>query len=392
MLQPYLILAAFLVSMSPPLVALTPVPPNYVFVVFCILYLLTNRRSSWHGRPLLVALVILFSALIAVTLAGDLQYLKYPLYLCLALLIIARAGHQEYDELSVHMDRIIFLGLALSIISFTLYSIWPITPIYTVTNPDGRVNGLYYLTFTNFALPSAIRPSFIFDEPGTFSFVICMGAVLRDLLGKSKATTGLMLLGGLITFSLAHLAVFLLFLFLNRGDRRIKLIIFQLLIVGSLFVYLVPTAIEFLDFFISRFSYDAATGIAGDNRSDQIAYFFEILDPRLFFFGMPECFGTQNVCSDLPDLGSNPFTPISAFGFIFAWPFYLMLFLLLMSSGRQKFRFAALAAVLLLLQRPFLFSFGYSLLILISIAPVLFWRFGTPYPPPIAYDSAGAMA
>lgn len=156
--------------------------------------------------------------------------------------------------------------------------------------------------------------------------------------------------------------------------------------------YPLPAVTESLDFFASRFSYDAATGFAGDNRYGQIDYFFKIFDSRLFFFGMPECFGGQDVCSDLPDLGSNPFTPISAFSFIVAWPFYLMLFLLLMASGRQKFLFATLAVVLLLLQRPFLFSYGYSLLILISIASVLFWRYRTVYPQLTADDSAGAQA
>lgn len=138
-----------------------------------------------------------------------------------------------------------FLGLAQSIVSFTLYSVWPIAPIYTLTNPDGRENSLYYFTFTKSALPFAIRPSFIFDELGTFFFVVCMGAVLRDLLGKSKAITGLMLLSGLITFSLAHLAVLLVLIFVNRGERKIKLAIIQSLTVGCFAVYLLPVTCSY---------------------------------------------------------------------------------------------------------------------------------------------------
>lgn len=380
MRRSYLILAAFLLSLSPPLVALTAVPSNYIFVVFCCVYLLSAERSNWQSTPLLFVLLIIISSLMATALAGNLQYIKYPVYICLALLIIAKTSINEFNEISSLLDNIVCIGLVLSVISVILYAIWPMAPIYTVINPDGRESGLYYFAYTNFALPSVIRPAFIFDEPGTFSFIICMSAIFRDILGKSKFKTALILLSGLITFSLTQFIIVILFLLLNRKFRYIKILTI-LLILLSFIIYLVPMANDFFDFFVSRLVYDTETGIGGDNRSNQVSFFFEILDNNLFFFGMPECFDGLNMCSDIPDLGSNPFTPISAFGFLIAWPFYLMLSLLLIISLRKKFQFSALAIILLLLQRPFLFSFGYSVLILLSVSPILFWRIGNIYFP-----------
>jgi len=364
-----LFLIASVLSLSPPLGLLLVLPKNFVFIICCALYLVLTPDSWWES-PIYLALLMLISTFVSAVLAGNVQYLKYSLYVCLALLVISKTNHHMLERISDVLNKFVVLGLALSILSFILNAVWPIEPSFVLENPDGRENGLYYFTFTNFVLPSAIRPAFVFDEPGTFSFVVCVAAILRDILKKNKFVTGVILLLGLITFSLPQVVVLVLYLILNLREKKVRWLLIAVFALWCAVFFLLPAFTDVLDFFVSRFDFDPDGGLSGDNRSGQMKYFFEILNDHVLFFGMPECFDGEDICSNMSDLGSNPFTPISSYGLIVAWPFYLMLLMLVFAARLAEFRFAAIALVFLLLQRPFLFSFGYSLLIVMCVAPI----------------------
>lgn len=78
---------------------------------------------------------------------------------------------------------------------------------YSFTNPDGRLNYVYYLTFSNYRIGSFIRPAFIFDEPGAFATIIGLWVLLAYSLKKFDGIVLAITALGLITqkFGIANI-------------------------------------------------------------------------------------------------------------------------------------------------------------------------------------------
>jgi hypothetical protein len=378
--MPYILFLSILLSLSSPLFNIVGIAPNLLFSLLLIVAILLSAKSGFRSLHIIYALGILLSSTIAAYFAETMLYAKYSIYLCLSLLATSSLSTEQLAVFSRTLDKFIISGLLLSCISAALFFLHQTPPIFEVQNPDGRPNGLYYFTFSNWVLGPVIRPSFLFDEPGAFSFVICSAVLIRDAIGSDKKMSFWMLFLGLITFSPAQFIVFILFTLSNFeyifGENRKKARFFFtcLGIVVSSFFYGFS---EELSFFTQRFEWIEGEGFAGDNRSGQIERFFEIVDRKMFLYGLPDCLGAGADCSHLGDLSSNPFTPISSFGFIFSHSFYLLILFLSATSILGFHRFHSMVILLLLLQRPYLYSYGYSLLVVLALFP-LFERRNVP--------------
>jgi len=346
---------------SPLLPGLLSVQSSWAFLAAFVVYvgLVFNKRGV--DVPLLVLSTLLIMCCLLLFLATGSETL---LARTLPLPLLVFAAHQtaSIDKLPEAICRVLSVylvaGVVLSIIGFA-YAYAGGQPLLSIANPDGRENSLFLTTMTNVWFETIIRPSFIYDEPGAFSFIVCATVALREVLGKSARTSYFLMLGGLITFSLAHVLVLLLFLVARLGILKTCLIAAA---VSSGAILALSASDEF-NFFTSRFAIEDGR-LAGDNRSNQLDNLAEVIDPEIFLFGDIACHNRPDrTCPEHGDISSSPATPVYRGGLLLLTAQIVTHAALIVAFFRRKaFRFAALALSLLLLQRPSFEGFGYGLI------------------------------
>lgn len=255
------------------------------------------------------------------------------------------------------------LGIILSITGF-IYALSGGEPVLTITNPDGRENFLYLTTMSGAVYGNVIRPAWIYDEPGAFSFVICATVALRHLLKMNNRLSTFLILGGLVTLSLAHMIVAVLYMIARYGFGRVIVI---LAIVGAVFTYLTPNLDSF-EFLVARFAIEDGR-LAGDNRSNQIDNFIDIATYRTFLFGNIECHARPDgSCHEHGDISSSPVTPVYHGGiFLLTVQLVTQFALVIALFTRRGARLSAAILSILLLQRPYFADFSYGLIIYMTL-------------------------
>lgn len=248
------------------------------------------------------------------------------------------------------------VGVVLSIVGF-VYAFGGGEALLSIANPDGRENALYLTTMTNFWVGNVIRPSYIYDEPGAFSFLLCATVALRELLGKRFWPSLFLMLGGLITLSLTHLLIALLFLTTRLGFVKTCVLTAAVLVGG----YMASEDIDMFDFFTARFVVEDGK-LTGDNRSNQMGNLIDIINPKIFLFGDVVCHDRPDrSCPEHGDISSSPATPVYRGGlFLLSVQLVVHVSLIMAFVRRKRFRFAALTFTVLLLQRPFFDGVGYG--------------------------------
>jgi hypothetical protein len=236
--------------------------------------------------------------------------------------------------------------------------------ILSFNNPDGRGNGLYLTTLSNTAVFGYLRPAGIYDEPGTFSFFICSISLLRILFRKKNSITSLLLISGIITFSLTHFLVmicYFLHLAINHYRKKTFFWVFLLTILCIVVIYVIFKNV-FDSMILRRIS---ITGILNNNRTRQIPNVINNLDIRTFLFGLVADYDydflkmTEYIGGDV---SSNPLTPLIATGVIASLIYYLFLCIVFFSSFLEKRLFFIYFAIFILfLQRPYFTSRGYCI-------------------------------
>lgn len=235
--------------------------------------------------------------------------------------------------------------------------------LLSFNNPDGRANRLYLTTLSNSVYFGFLRPAGIYDEPGAFSFFICSLSLLRILYNKNNRVTFLLLVSGIITFSLTHFLIiicYLLYLAINYYRKRTFILLLALTSIGIVIVYLLLK--DALDAVLLR-RVSSVDFLFNNNRSRQIPNVIDNLDLPTFFFGliadhnynflkMTEYIGG--------DVSSNPLTPIIATGVIASLIYYIFLLSVLISALlKKKLFFIYLAIFILFIQRPYFSARGY---------------------------------
>jgi hypothetical protein len=319
--------------------------------------------SAGRGIDLRLALfcallVIASTALLVITKSVTLWNRTAPL----GLLIFAAHQIVSIDRLAESVCRMLTVwllaGVVLSIVGF-MYAYNGGEPLLSIANPDGRDNFLYLTTMSGSPIGSVIRPAWVYDEPGAFSFALCATVALRHMLKMSARPSVLLMIGGLITLSLTHLVVVVLFVFARFGILRAAMLA-ALLAVGV--QVLVPELEEF-DFVTARFAIEDGR-LAGDNRSNQLENFADIASVRIFLFGDVDCHNRPDrSCDEHGDISSSPATPIYYGGiYLFSAQVVVHIALAWAFFARQSFRLPALILSILLLQRPYFAGFGYGLI------------------------------
>lgn len=237
-------------------------------------------------------------------------------------------------------------------------------PLFSIPNPDTRLNYFYLTTFTNARLGRFIRPSGIYDEPGALSFFICAIVVLRTLYKRNNLTSLLLLVIGCCTLSLTHILFTLIYLFYflitNKNKRQNFLILLCLFVILSFFVIKFYDLIETL--FLSRFERNSTTGkLAGDNRSGQIEACLKYMNLKTFFWGLDDSLYTnyEFFHKKYGTLAENILGPLTLRGILISFIYYLFLAILLFAGIFCKNKIMALEIFLLWFQRPYANLTGY---------------------------------
>ena len=367
---PFALLMATVVSISALVPVLLPFNGNIIFFL-AVLFILIDR-SAWNRVPSKVLIIV--ALIIVLTFAPTIywrqfRYLLLPIYFILSILVIILLREIDtniFIELATKFVMVLLIGALIG----AIYAYFGGNAIFEFANQDGRANQLFLTTLTNTQLDNFIRPSGIYDEPGSLSFVTCFVAALRQANGSEKRTTWLLLFLGFITSSVAHLAYAVFHAVDDLNGKKSRATILHIF-VGLLFV----TAIfyynyePFRDFFETLFVDRFRTGTLGDDRVASFWVGIELIDMRTFFFGLDsDCaVGLANcVEKGYSFYSATPATLIVHWGIFAALPYYCVMVYLAVHVIRYR-NYVLLGVMLLLAQRPYVMAVGYSLLINLPI-------------------------
>lgn len=334
-----------------------------LFLFFLIIY--KQGLSIWS---IFLTSIFTFSILILVLFTQSQvhfnRYIFQGISILLCFLIVK--DYKVINKFTTAMTIFALIGIFCSAVGF-IYSFYGGQPIGHFENIDGRPNFIYLTTFSNAIYGNIIRPSFIYDEPGAFSFVLCFVVILRELMKRKSNLSFLIMFCGLITFSLAHVIIFILYA-LSKIKISIKsifsAIFFSIIILLS--VYYVASTAEF-SFFTDRFIINKDGDISGDNRMNQLDNFERVFNWSIFWGGDYKCHDLPTkMCVSHGDISSSIVTPLYTGGVIqlFIQIVTHIVFIFMIMKNKKLF-FPVLAMSLLLLQRPFFGVQGYLLMIYI---------------------------
>ncbi len=331
----------------------------YAVSFFALLY---ERRSIPRIGVLLAAGVWLGSCFTA--LYWHIPKIAFlPFFFIGSVLITGVAGREDIHRFINLCTLFLFIMLAFSWIGF-LFVVHGGEAFASIQNPDGRINFFYLTTFSNWRVGDSIRPSGVFDEPGTLSFLLCALAALRRIYGRNEKTSLALLILGLVTFSMTHIAFLILFVF-SRYDRRFlhNLAVFLAICAGVTLVYFFLLKAPIDDAIMWKFKYQPETHtIAGDNRGEQVQLAHSKLSMRSFLWGL-DPLGITKVHAFTEKYGpmtANPMGPLLTSGIFVSFPYYFFLLWVAWQGIRRRENWTYLAVVVLFLPRPYVTSFGYA--------------------------------
>jgi len=338
------------------------------FLLSSVLFIIINLPSIKERVSVFITIILLLLSIVFLVFLSESillfnRLIAIPISLFVFLSI--RRSKVIIGDLVSLASLFAIISVLCSVIGF-FYAAMGGEPILEILNNDGRPNYLYLTTFSNSITTFFVRPSFIYDEPGALSFMLCSVVFLRELLGRSKKVTILILFGGLITFSLAHIIICVLFILTSKKIGAILLTV-AFFTAGVAYT---SQMVEF-SFFYKRFVLkDGRMG--GDNRSHQYSNFIKAIndDTDIYIYGNVSCFnGGINYCEETHgDISSSIATPIYKAGII-ALLYQLLIisvsFFFLLSIKNTSF--PLIGILLLLVQRPLFFDPGYSLLIILIV-------------------------
>lgn len=350
-----------------------------LFLLAAVVFVLSNRTISaaWMG---LLVLAVLLSTVTAFYW-NSVGIVLFSGYLALSVCLVSMASIHEVRRAIEIISGILLVLIVLAWIAVS-YAIQGGEPLFELGNP-GQPLSLYLsslaLSVHGSGPGTFIRPTGVFDEPGAFAFFISLCAACRIALGLPARRTVALLIGGLVTTSLA-LFVFIFVLAFGqlagivkrRGmsqamaqPRHRK---WAAVLVGGAFVWFVlEYRSEILlvgQVLLSRLELTSGGDrvVAGDSRSIGFLASLQYIDSRTFLFGASSlCFADVEMCYGLElGGGGSPVAPLVMRGLFSQFLYYYVLIVLLLKTVTTSKKAVYLAVVLMFMQRPYILAFGYS--------------------------------
>jgi len=343
--------------------ALSPFP--YLAALLLIGYILLSRPVRVDPSHAALALVLGTAAVLGFAISSDFANAARMLSTCALIVLVASLNLIRHQASFDFAARVVIVTLVLSVVGF-VYALMGGPSLFTVTNADGREALLFLTTLSNAVFPTpvgnVIRPSFIYDEPGAYAFVIDAILLINFTLHRRlRRLDWALVAGGFITFSVAHVLVCF---FLLVAARRTLYALLPLAVLGGLdyFIY----QLSGVSLLFGRFAVEDGA-LAGDNRSDLFRTAVELVSSHPGGVGT-SCDWDIVLCYDrYGAFGENPAFPAAYFGILPSLGYYAILLAVLVTgvtSRRRRVICTSLAILVLIMQRPFLFNIGYNLMII----------------------------
>ena len=344
------------------------------FILLIVLALLTIVRNHFclrfsraHIVAYVVVIVFISTSGVSAIFNGTITPVVFSGFFAISVLVVIQTEDVEVCGMVEAASLIFLFFIMMAAVGVVYYQLGG-SPLLTLANPDGRSNNFYLTTFSNSITSFSIRPSAIYDEPGAFSFFICMLVAFRSRLGLPLKGSMLLLLGGLLTQSITHVIFSLLWFgwVLHRRDIDRKAFWhnffkrFTLALLGGGIVVVV-LHVGILDWAIERavFFYKHPWANPRQNAMENIFHILE-MKPDGVWFGFEEaCVRRLPDCSGM---GENLLTPLIYGGLFASWPYYLFLLIAIFAPFFSRDGLLLFGIALLLLQRPYLLEFPYSAL------------------------------
>ena len=372
---PILLLFMTIISISPFWHFFLNVNGNIIYLLrFIVIFFLRFWIFKINKKYFVWSLIVLLGAFFPAMYWLEYRFLLIPIYLITGIYVISKLTIREimsFISLSTILLFILIFGAFIGV----FYVYFGGESILQFKGIHGNTYQFYLTTLSTILVGNLIRPAGILDEPGALSFFICFLAALRHKVGASKNITWTLLVLGFITSSVAHL-IYTTFHLLEEIKTNKKIgkwfVRFILILLFILILCLTPGVNDVISkFLFARFSSEQINNL-GMDRFIPFLNAIELIDMKTFFVGVhPDCAFSRPSCKDLGvrNFGYNPLTLLVGWGVFLSFPYYLALFYLFF-MGILKFNYIFLGIFLLLLQRPYLMSYGYSMFILLTILVV----------------------
>ncbi|HIF9275867.1 TPA: hypothetical protein ACX6QR_003939 [Photobacterium damselae] len=350
------ILSFLFILLSSPLYPIfTGVQSSYIYVFLAIIYITfyVRKKIIFYEAVIYIGLMALF--LLLSIIHEDARIAFNGFYFILTLYIAARINRSDFLKLVEVLTKILFVILFLAWIAFLIFLLITPQPLFLVPFGINTIS-FYYGTITNTI--NILRPAGIFIEPGAFSFFICIVAFFREYLRLNSTKTFILLVLGLVTMSLTHIIVLLLFstIFL----KKIKNILLIGILGFIIFLTLPKDIVEnistsFDKIVMSRLIMTGDGKLSGDNRSERLNNAISLIDSENFLIGT----GRESYSEERPT-DSNPLTILLQYGF-FVYILYTAIILLYLIQVFKCRNVIFLIPIILILQRPYLMLVCYSI-------------------------------
>ncbi|WP_162256448.1 hypothetical protein [Sphingomonas sp. Root710] len=340
------------------------------FVGLLAICFIGEREQTHSYRPLAIALLYFAFGILGTIISGAYHQIMIGIVGSASVIAVYYSRRYIYSEQAVRALNIITFCILAGAWIALIYALLGGGAIFAAMNLETDKEMPFYLTsFTNSVQDGLIRPSGIFDEPGALAMFSIIVAIINDIYGKNSSKTQLILLANLVTLSVMAFIALVIFwtsAFFVRGKRFVA---FAVAFLATIALLAIPTARDiFSETVLSRFRMEDGK-FAGDNRSNQLENFFYYLDWNIIKKGYLTSYGRFDL-----DMSSNPFSILFASG-IFVWiPYFLICCMLLfLCFKNRKIGWAIpLTLLILILQRPYIYSLYWSFMLSVALMPVLF--------------------
>jgi hypothetical protein len=360
-------------SVSPLLSAFSPIKGNLIALAAAAAIIgIRLEGYAINRRVIALALLLLATGGVSAAYWGEPRMMFIAIYIISSALAVSVLRRRDVD-LFVELFTWLTIAMLVGAVVGLFYAFFGGAPLLSFPNPDGRLNQLFLTTLTNAQYLNFIRPSGTFDEPGALSFVVCCLAALRQALGHDKKVTWIMLLLGLVTMSLAHILYMIIHGVneLSGSKHMIKALVVVTIVAISLYAivtFVQPVHEIYSNLLLAKFVVSDGR-LVGDNRTDLFLNAASYINPSSFWFGIDaKCALGYIDCAQqrYGQYGENPLTLIMQWGLLISFPYYLsLIYLGIVAFLRHTL--IPLGILVLLLQRPYTMSYGYTLLILLTI-------------------------
>lgn len=369
----FLILISLVLLTSHPLQAILNIEIKSLFV-FVILFFSICTAFAAEAELIIEDLVyvvfVVFVSIVGSLVSGIIHQFLIGMAAVAIYVTSKRSAHIVMKQnVMGYLLILTYVVIAMAWIGF-FYVLFGGGPTLYIKNPEtDRDLVLYLSTFTNTFVEGLIRPAGIFDEPGALVMFGTLVTCLNELVGNQKRHSLIILLLIQITFSITAVIVFATYLaFFYK--KQLKLLIPLSLLAAFIWIISplinIPEALE--EMFSGRFAIVDGR-LLGDNRTTQVEEFIELADTDLLLKG-----AVANVTKyGANDQSSNPLTILYESG-VFIWSAYLLVLarlVVLAWHSNRAISFCAVVIGILLLQRPYVFSMYWGLLIWITFHVIL---------------------